>query len=60
MSLGNLDQLMLATDTAGTQLEPYFTAVLYNGNLMNVGLPDAVGAPLRMADIMTELGCFAA
>lgn len=60
MSLGNLDQLVLATDTAGTQLEPYFTAIPHQGNLMNVRLPAPVGVPLRMTNIVAELRCFTA
>jgi hypothetical protein len=49
---------MLAAQASGAQIEPFWLTVYQNGSRMNIRHPAAVGMPLGMTYIMTELGCF--
>lgn len=58
-SSGNVNQLVLGTQTPGTHVEPCLTAIFYGGNWMNIRLPAPLGVALGVADVVTKHGCFA-
>jgi hypothetical protein len=57
---GDFGRLLLGTDTAGAEIEPFGHTVDFEGDRMNIRCPAPVGMALGMADIMPKLGRFAA
>jgi len=51
---------VLAAQASGAQVEPFCLTVYDNSNRVNIGHPATIGAMLRMAYIMAELGRFSA
>jgi hypothetical protein len=51
---------MLCPQTSGAQVEVLCLTIDINSRRMNIRRPAAVGVTLGMADMMTELRCFAA
>ncbi len=56
--LPGLDHFMLGAKTPGAQVYPFLLSVNDDGGRVDIGYPAAVGMPLGMAHIMTELCCF--
>ena len=52
--------LVLASKAAGAEIKPFRLASYHDGGGVNIGHPASVGVTLGVADIMTELRCFAA
>ena len=51
---------MVSAEAPGAEVETFRLAVYGESYGVNIGHPAAVGMPLGMADIMTELRCFPA
>jgi hypothetical protein len=58
--LNSFDNLVLVAQASGAQVEPFWLAVYHDGDRVDIGHPAAVGVPLGVADIMTELRSFSA
>jgi hypothetical protein len=50
---------MLAAQAPGAQVHFFGLPIYDDGNRVDIGQPLALGMTLRVAHIMTELGCFA-
>jgi hypothetical protein len=49
---------MLGAQTSRTEVKPFLLTINNNSDRVDVRQPLTLGMALRMADIVTELGCF--